>query len=86
MIFGGVSGASFNSDVWVLINATGTFGMPTWRHNIVCGLGPVGRAAGVSGYDFASRRLVIFGGIQDNGAGGEPTDEVWALENAVNYP
>ena len=68
------------SDVWVLQNANGVGGAPTWIQLVPEGGGPgIRETAGSVAYDSATNRLIVFGGT--NGAGGLHND-VWVLTNA----
>jgi hypothetical protein len=67
------------SDVWVLSNANGVGGTPTWTELSPSG-GPGQRQNVGTVYDPASNELIIFGGYPGNG--GNPFNDVWALSNA----
>lgn len=86
MIFGGCGGGCFPilNDVWVLTNANGLGGMPTWIQLSPAGGLPTPRQGGAAGYDPATNRMIIFGG-QDGSGSVFPSDtfpEVWVLSNA----
>lgn len=86
MIFGGCGGGCFPilNDVWVLTNANGLGGTPTWIQLSPAGGSPRPRQGGAAGYDPATNRMIIFGG-QDGGGSVFPFDtfpEVWVLSNA----
>jgi hypothetical protein len=84
---------TFN-DVWILSNANGLGGVPTWTQ-----LNPSGTAPGVRDgtsavYDPSTNRMVIYGGFSScgcdvwvlsnaNGSGGTPT---WTQTSPNNYP
>jgi hypothetical protein len=83
IIFGGTNcfGGSISdgfSDVWVLSNANGLGGAPTWSELTTAGAAPV-RAYLGSSYDPASNRMTIFGGWDPTGVG---YNQVWVLSNA----
>jgi hypothetical protein len=86
MIFGGCGGGCLPilNDVWVLTNANGLGGTPTWIQLFPTGGPPAPRHAGAAGYDPATNRMIIFGG--QNGSGFVfPFDtfpDVWVLSNA----
>ncbi len=72
------------SDLWVLTNANGLGGTPTWTRLSPGGSVPPGRYAPTATYDSASNRMTAFGGIcpgnnavwvldHANGLGGTPT-------------
>src|SRR5207249_6247657 len=72
-------------DTWVLRNATGSGGIPTWEQLIPdapAGL-PPGRIAHSAVYDPVTNRMVIFGGGQGNGFAFSPLfNDVWVLTHA----
>ena len=68
------------NDVWVLTNANGLGGTPTWVPLFPDGGSPAGRAGHHAIYDPASNRMTIFGG-GNNGIMVVPND-VWVLTNA----
>jgi murein DD-endopeptidase MepM/ murein hydrolase activator NlpD len=68
------------NDVWVLTNANGLGGTPTWVPLFPSGGPPAGRAGHHAVYDPASNRMTIFGG-GNNGIMVVPND-VWVLTNA----
>ena len=79
MIFGGdnCNNVPF-SDVWVLSNANGVGGTPTWTQ-LSPAPGPAARRSFGTVYDRGSNELILFGGYND--AGGYFND-VWVLSNA----
>jgi Bacterial Ig-like domain (group 3)/Galactose oxidase, central domain len=86
MIFGGCGGGCFPilNDVWVLTNANGLGGTPTWVQLSPAGGSPTPRQGGAASYDPATNRMIIFGG-QDGSGSVFPSDvfpEVWILSNA----
>src|SRR5579871_2335472 len=79
MIFGGdnCNNVPF-SDVWVLSNANGVSGTPTWTQ-LSPAPGPQARRSFGTVYDPASNELIIFGGYNDSGG---YFNDVWVLSNA----
>jgi len=91
ILFGGVhpdDGCAYASnDIWILTNANGLGGAPTWTLLPTSGLPPYPRSGAVMGYDGATNRLVLQGGadpcaslfaeartlIHADGLGGTPT-------------
>ena len=67
------------SDVWVLSNADGTGGTPTWTQLSPSGAAPGRRFHGAA-YDAVNNRLIITGG-QSSGCG-SPGNDTWVLTNA----
>ncbi len=85
IIFGGGQfGTSvFNTlynDVWVLTNANGLGGTPSWVPLAPTGGPPPARAGQQAVYDSQNNRMIIYGG-GNNGIEDVPTD-VWVLTNA----
>ena len=77
-MFGGLTGDTVLSDVWVA-DVTRP-GRPRWEQlcaAMSCGAGPSPRWGGHAVYDPADDRLVVFGGLS---AGGVTTNDVWALD------
>ena len=81
-VFGGESyqagSAILYNDVWVLSNANGVGGTPTWTQMTPSGAAPSPRAAFATAGDPASNRMFVFGG--DNGSG--YFNEAWVLSGA----
>lgn len=81
IIFGGeVMGTPKLNDVWVLINAGGTNGTPSWTKLNPTGTLPQGRHVATAVYDSASNRLVIHGGCAANCS--PALSDTWVLTNA----
>ena len=83
MVFGGctftgVLCTTLNNDVWVLSNANGVGGTPTWTQMSPTGSLPAGRWAHTAVYDTANNRMVIFGGDNLDATYGD----TWVLSNA----
>jgi hypothetical protein len=68
IVFGGSSGATVNGDVWVLSNANGTGGTPSWTQLFPAGRAPAAREAHSAIYDAVSGHMVIFGGADSKGS------------------
>jgi hypothetical protein len=78
VVFGGTIGGSSSNEVWVLSNANGQGGTPTWTQLSASGTLPPGRNGSSAVYDPTTNRMTIFGG-------GNATDifgDVWVLSNA----
>jgi len=79
IIFGGEEASfTFSNDVWILSNATGTGGTPTWNALTTAGTAPAARAFQSGVYDASSNELIIFGGTSQSGV----LNDVWVLSNA----
>ena len=67
-----------NSDVWILTNANGLTGTPTWTQLPPTGTAPSGREDNAAVYDSANNRMIIYGGATTS------TDDpsAWVLTNA----
>lgn len=85
------------SQVWVLANANGLGGTPTWTQMATAGTPPVANSSSSAVYDPTSNRLIVYGGCfancspalsevsvlsNANGIGGPP---VWS-QNVVSNP
>src|SRR6266567_4247855 len=81
MTFGGGLGNSSPcaNDVWVLANASGVAGTPTWNQLNPSGAAPAPRLFLGSAYDSANNRLMIFGG---NNCFQTNFNDAWVLTNA----
>jgi len=74
IIFGGRSLSGSLNDAWILSNADGLGGSPSWIP-LTPGIGPSPRAFHSAVYDSANNRMIVFGG--------EPSsNDVWVLSNA----
>lgn len=84
MVFGGDPniGSCFGAvnDVWVLTNADGTGGTPTWAQLSPTGGPPNLRQSPQAVYDSATNRMMVFGGMTN--ACGSLSNDVWVLQNA----
>ena len=72
-----VNGGTAN-DVWVLTNANGSGGAPSWTPLVPAGVPPAPRRTSVVVYDAANNRLIVFGGSEACGK----RNDVWVLSNA----
>lgn len=84
IIFGGCSGGCTPvlNDVWVLTNANGLGGTPSWTQLFPSGGPPTARHSAVVGYDPASNRMVMFAGHNGGGFGGSTYSDTWVLSSA----
>jgi len=83
VVFGGCSFTgqlctTLLNDVWVLSNANGVGGTPTWSQISPAGAGPAPRWGHAAAYDFANNRMIIYGGEDDS----QIFSDVWVLSNA----
>lgn len=81
VVFGGMNRqwTTFRNDVWVLLNANGLGGAPSWTQLAPTGPLPSPRSDHSAIYDHAKNRMVVFGGW----AGGTTYfNDVWVLSNA----
>jgi hypothetical protein len=83
IIYGGCEGGCFPlaNDVWVLSNANGQGGTPTWQQLSPAGGPPPARHAHQAVYDPNTNSMIIWGGQDGGGSCGGYTD-VWVLSNA----
>jgi hypothetical protein len=81
-IYGGNNAAAILSDSWVLSNADGTTGTPTWTQ-----LGPItgapARTAAVAIYNSATNQMTVFGGTT---AAGTNSNAAFVLSKANGLP
>src|SRR5207248_4677301 len=75
-VFGGLN------DVWVLANAGGIGGAPTWAQISPSGAAPSGRQAASAVYDPSGNRMIVFGGDPNRGFLFGATNDTWVLTNA----
>jgi uncharacterized protein YjdB len=79
IVFGGNDCTSnYFNDVWVLSNANGLSGAPTWTELIPSGTAPPARESSTAVYDSTNNILMVYGGD----AGGSPFGDFWVLSNA----
>jgi hypothetical protein len=76
-VFGGATGSTFAyaNDVWVLSNANGLGGPPSWAQPSPSGAPPPARAVHSAVLDGASGRMIVFGGADSTGLLGD----IWTL-------
>jgi hypothetical protein len=85
IIFGGTNtlGSSGQmNDVWVLANADGIGGAPTWTQLNPTGTVPSARLDASAAYDSATNRMILFGGDLYQGFSFGTTNDLWVLTNA----
>ncbi len=78
IVFGGRCNATLYNDVWVLENANGVGGLPTWRQVTTSGTPPSARAFHSAAYDWNTNTMTVFGGRD----GSADRNDVWVLSNA----
>lgn len=88
IVFGG-TGPGFCSfppplfnDVWVLSNANGLGGTPTWTQIFPAGTAPSPRSRSSMVYDPINNRTIVFGGNPNEGSCSGAVSDVWVLSNA----
>jgi len=79
---GGGFGCSTFSGVWVLSNANGLGGTPTWSQLSPTGGPPAGQYAPSAVYDPANNRMTVFGGGGFVNGTCQGSNAVWVLTNA----
>lgn len=85
IIWGGVGqNQDFIEDrLWVLTNADGSGGTPTWvQLSEGAGPSPSSRFGFSMVYDTGSNRAIVFGGVEKNGDTTTELNDVWVLTNA----
>ncbi len=78
IVFGGRSGGVLSTELWILTNANGMGGSPTWIQVNAQGGPPLARAGHAAVYDPGTNRMVIFAGTTENFR----LNDVWVLTNA----
>jgi hypothetical protein len=76
IVFGGTTGSG--NEVWLLSNANGNGGTPSWSQLSPTGTLPAGRNEPVAVYDQADKRMTIYGGNNST----EVFSDSWVLSNA----
>ena len=81
IIFGGevYSSQTGLNDVWVLSNANGQGGTPTWTQLSPSGSLPTARELHSAVYDATNNLMTVFGGATSSG---QPLSDVWVLSHA----
>jgi hypothetical protein len=79
IVSGSASNGSNENDVWVLSNANGTGGTPTWTELFPSGTLPPERAGNSTTYDPTTNTITIFGGYTTSG---QLLGDTWVLSNA----
>ena len=84
IIYGGCTGGCLPiaNDVWVLTNANGLGGTPSWIPLSPAGTAPQGRQSHRALYDSANNRMIVFGGQDGGGSTSTIFLETWVLTNA----
>lgn len=80
IIFGGESDSVDFNDVWVLSNANGLGGVPSWTQLSPAGVPPSARHAHAVTYDAAANTLTVIGGTDHTQT--HFVGDVWRLTNA----
>lgn len=88
LVFGGeaaqgtaVCPCTMMNDFWVLTNANGLGGTPTWIQPPVVGA-PTARASARAGYDPNTNSFIVYGGFTYSGSAPINLSDVWVLNNA----
>lgn len=84
IVFGGCLGGCFpiTNDVWVLGNANGVGGTPTWTQLSPSGGAPAPRGGHTAVYDPNTNRMIIFGGQNGSCCASGTFQDTWVLTNA----
>lgn len=78
IVFGGANSNGLLNDVWILSNANGASGTPTWTQVTPTGTPPAARSGAGAVYDATLNRMIVFGGNN----GDTYFNDVWILTNA----
>jgi hypothetical protein len=82
VVFGGDAfgcTASKLNDLWVLVNASGAAGTPSWQMLTPLGIVPPARSDHTAVYDPSTDQMIVFGGI---GTALDNLSDLWPLANA----
>ncbi len=83
IIFGGADETNDTlAEVWVLTNANGLGGTPTWTMLSPTGAPPLGRLDNKIAYDGTNNLLIVFGGVNWTAGTLTPLNDVWILTHA----
>lgn len=82
MIFGGAGNTSSLNDVWVLANADGVNGTPTWTQLTPASSSPSPRAGSAAVFDPTTNRMILFAGDPNGGFCFGAVNDTWVLTNA----
>ena len=88
IIWGGIGqDQDFTVDrLWVLTDADGSGGTPTWVHlSVGAGQSPSSRFGFSMVYDPGSNRVIVFGGAETDGNTTTLLNDVWVLTNANGF-
>ncbi|HYM78923.1 MAG TPA: kelch repeat-containing protein [Candidatus Dormibacteraeota bacterium] len=78
IVFGGDAGSTPFGDLWILSNANGTGGTPTWTQFLPLNSGPVARSGQTAIYDAVNNIMTIYGGYD----GAHVLSDIWMLSGA----
>lgn len=78
IVYGGDSGNTLFGDLWILSNANGQGGTPTWTQMFPLSSGPVARSGHTATYDSVNNIMTIYGGFD----GSHILGDVWMLSGA----
>lgn len=84
-LFGGRVGNPFHNDTWMLENANGLGGNPTWSKVSPENESPNVRSFHTMAFDSDSDRVIVFGGVFGPPPGGVLNDS-WVLDVSTNQP
>ncbi len=75
------------NDVWILSNANGQGGSPTWIQILPTGGPPTQRAYPTAIYDPASNQMIVFGGCTGGNSSSRNTvlNDTWCLKHANGF-
>lgn len=84
IVFGGCNGACLPvlNDVWVLSNANGLGGIPTWTQLTTAGTPPNARTKHTAVYDPNTNRMIVFAGQNGSANACGTYSDAWVLSNA----
>jgi hypothetical protein len=78
IVYGGDQGGLPFGEIWILSNANGSGGTPTWTQQFALNQGPVARSGQTATYDAVNNIMTIYGGYDGTNVIGD----VWMLAGA----
>ncbi len=81
IVFGGQVNGTSSAQLWILKNANGWLGSPSWYQPDVAS-GPSPRQNHQAVYDPKTNRMIVVGGLENDGTKVTLLNDVWVLTNA----
>jgi len=81
IVYGGDKGGTPTGDIWILSNANGSGGTPTWTQFTPSNSGPVARSGHTAIYDVVNNVMTIYAGY----SGTTMLSDTWVLSGANGH-